>query len=41
MGVLANGARVHRFTSIVLEGQEFIDFYICGLFNDVITGIER
>jgi hypothetical protein len=26
VGVLANGAKVHRFTSIVREGLEFIDF---------------
>jgi len=26
MGVLANGAKVNRFTSIVREGLEFIDF---------------
>ena len=26
MGVLANGAKVHRFTSILREGLEFIDF---------------
>jgi hypothetical protein len=28
MGVLANGAKVHRFTSIVREGLEFIDFVL-------------
>jgi hypothetical protein len=26
MGVLANGVKVHRFTAIVREGLEFIDF---------------
>jgi hypothetical protein len=34
MGVLANGAKVHRFTSIVREGLEFIDF---GLFMVYLT----
>lgn len=29
VGVLANGGKVHRFTSIVQEGLDFIDFDLC------------
>jgi hypothetical protein len=32
MGVLANGAKVHRFTSILREGLEFINLDLFFLF---------
>jgi hypothetical protein len=42
MGVLANGAKVHKFTSIVREGLGFIDFDLfMDYLNYVLTGIER
>jgi hypothetical protein len=39
VGVLANGAKVHRFTSIVREGLEFIDFDLFMVYLTVFSSV--
>jgi len=41
MGVLANGAKVHRFTSIVRKGLEFIDFDLCVVYLTMFSLVSK